>query len=137
MNVYLDTSTVLRVLLKQDASSNLWGKWNDAYVSELVRVEFFRTVDRLRLLGKMNDDQRSISAKEFKVFWESCYHISVNTQIVERASGSFPTVIKTLDAIHLSTALEVKSSVEPDLLLLTHDRQLKSAAIASGLDVEE
>jgi predicted nucleic acid-binding protein len=46
-----------------------------------------------------------------------------------------PTVLGTLDALHLATALEVKRALAPKLVLLTHDEQLARAARASGLAV--
>jgi predicted nucleic acid-binding protein len=50
-------------------------------------------------------------------------------RVLTRAAGPMPTVVGSLDAIHLATALE------PGFVLLTHDKQLARAARASGLDV--
>lgn len=137
MNVYLDTSIVLRVFLKQESPSVLWGKWAKAYVSELLRVEFFRTVDRIRFEGKLTDTKRSQLSQDFNIFWLSCYQIPLDPEVLNRAAGSFPTILRSLDAIHLATALILQSSIENELILLTHDHQLKRAAIASGLEVKE
>ena len=52
----------------------------------------------------------------------------------QRASETFPTVVGTLDAIHLATALAVRE-VEPIDLLLTHDAQLGTAARSLGFSV--
>jgi predicted nucleic acid-binding protein len=49
MTVYVDTSVVLRVLLREPNPVRIWGQWNKAYSSALWRVEALRTVDRLRL----------------------------------------------------------------------------------------
>ena len=55
MTVYLDTSVVLSWLLNQEPSIAEWGRWQAAYTSEICRVEFHRTVDRLRLGGDLDD----------------------------------------------------------------------------------
>jgi predicted nucleic acid-binding protein len=46
-----------------------------------------------------------------------------------------PTVIGSLDAIHLATALELAEETRTSLVLATHDARLARAARASGLTV--
>lgn len=57
MNVYLDSSAVLRPLLDQPDGLKCWGQWETAYSSELLGVECRRAIDRLRLLGLYDDKQ--------------------------------------------------------------------------------
>src|SRR5207244_8758602 len=57
MTVYLDTSTVLRVVLGQADPLTIWGKWDAACASELLGVEARRVLDRLRLDGVLDDEQ--------------------------------------------------------------------------------
>jgi hypothetical protein len=54
--------------------------------------------------------------------------------ILQRASETFPTLIGTLDAIHLATALAVRQFEAVDLLL-THDGQMATAARTLGFTV--
>jgi predicted nucleic acid-binding protein len=133
MNVFLDTSVILRVFLNQKDSFSLWGKWDKAFVSELARIEFFRTIDRFRMEGHLSDEERSQLTRNFQKLWLSCFKVPLQSAILERASGSFPTVIKTLDAIHLASALAVMGTYDEDILFVTHDRQLSVAA--SALDI--
>jgi hypothetical protein len=58
----------------------------------------------------------------------------VDQIVLRRAGEPFPTPIKTLDAIHLATALLLNSAIG-GIVLLTHDRQLGVAALACGLAV--
>lgn len=135
MNVYIDTSVILSVLLDQTEQTAFWGKWKQAYMSEHVRTEFFRTIDRLRLLGHLNDEERTRLSRSFENFRATCYQIPLDKKILKRAAESFPTVVGTSDAIHLSTAILLNDMNGLDLKLLTHDPQLALAASASGLDV--
>jgi predicted nucleic acid-binding protein len=137
MNAFVDTSVVLSVMLGQKGDASVLEKWENTYVSELLKIEYFRSLDRLRLQSEIDDLERTRLVHIFELFWTNCNEIPMSKKILHRAAGAFPTVIATLDAIHLSTALAVKESLESNLVLLTHDRQLKMAARASGLDVEE
>ena len=136
MTVYIDTSIVLRRLLRQPDSIADWGAWDSAYTSVLCRVEFSRTLDRLRLEGSITDDQRAEVQEQFERFWSSVHRIRLENDILARAEQSFSTVIGTLDAIHLASALIVQARKLAKFdLLLTHDEQLGRAARAAGLAV--
>ena len=58
----------------------------------------------------------------------------VTERIFQRASETFPTVVGTLDAIHLATALAIREIENLDYLL-THDSQLGTAARSLGFEV--
>jgi len=60
--------------------------------------------------------------------------IRLNRAVLSRASEAFPTQIRTLDAVHLASALLMSGRV-PALRLATHDDELATAAMAFGLRV--
>jgi hypothetical protein len=97
-------------------------------------VEALRTVDRLRLGGDLSDLDVSELAGQIQIVHETFAVVPVTESILARASQSFPTVVGTLDAIHLSTALILRAT-EPLDLLVTHDQQLGIAARALGFRV--
>lgn len=54
--------------------------------------------------------------------------------MLNRAAGPFPTVIGTLDAIHLASALLWREAEPgPELRVLTFDRQLELCAGTLGI----
>lgn len=59
----------------------------------------------------------------------------ISATVLQRAASPFPTVIGTLDAIHLATALLWIEDNDEPLTFFTHDRQLAVAAQACGLEV--
>jgi hypothetical protein len=61
--------------------------------------------------------------------------LEMTDNILTRAAGPMPTMLGSLDAIHLATAPELAPNLEEPLVLATHDLQLARAARASGLDV--
>jgi|SRR6516165_1140488 predicted nucleic acid-binding protein len=134
MTVYLDTSVVVRVLLREPNPVRSWGQWNKAYSSALWRVEALRTVDRLRLTHDISDTEVAELVREIQIAHETFAIHPVTNRILQRASETFPTVVGTLDAIHLATALSIRELEKLDLLL-THDSQLGTAARSLGFDV--
>ena len=90
MTVYLDTSAVLSWLLNQNPSIAEWGSWQAAYTSEICRVEFHRTIDRLRLGGDLDDHERVFVHERFATFWRSVYRVRVSGALLTRASQFYP-----------------------------------------------
>jgi predicted nucleic acid-binding protein len=135
MNVYLDTSVALRVLFRERNAIRIWGKWDRAYSSTLWRVEALRTIDRLRLGGNLSDLDMSELAVQIQTIHETLALVPITEAILQRASEAFPTVVGTLDALHLSTALLLRESERIDLIL-THDQQLAIAARTVGFQVQ-
>jgi len=134
MIVYLDTSVVLRVLLKEPNPTDLWGKWDKAYSSSLWRVEALRTVDRLRLTHEINDTEVADLVRDVQTINDTLEIYPLNDRILQRTSETFPTVVGTLDAIHLASAIFIRET-QPIDLLLTHDSQLGTAARSLGFQV--
>jgi predicted nucleic acid-binding protein len=134
MTVYVDTSVVLRILLHETGPVGIWGQWNKAYSSVLWRVEALRTVDRLRLAHEISDSEVAELVRDIKITHETLAIHPVTNQVLRRASETFPTVVGTLDAIHLATALSIREIENVDLLL-THDSQLATAARSLGFEV--
>jgi predicted nucleic acid-binding protein len=131
MTVYIDTSVILRILFREPNPIEVWGKWDRALSSSLWRVEALRNVDRLRLSGDLSDEDVADLVREIRTVHETLAIYPLTERILQRASETFPTVVGTLDAIHLATALAMRQ-VEPIDLLLTHDGQLATAARSVG-----
>ncbi len=60
--------------------------------------------------------------------------LELTASILDRAAGPMLTVVKTLDALHLATALVVRDSGQP-VTFVTHDVQQGRAAKSLGLAV--
>lgn len=136
MNVYLDTSVALRHLLRSPNTLSSWGRWDRVYASALLRVEAMRTADRLRLEGLLDDERRAELTRQIGRLVESTHTVPVTEAILKRAGEPFPTVLGTLDAIHLATALAVEAHEGVHLTFLTHDGQLGLAVQSMGIPVE-
>ena len=135
MKIYLDTSVILRYLLNQKPLIEGWGMWDEVWTSELMGLEARRTFDRLRLTGYLDDLGVVAAHEELSHLEESSNIISLSSAIVHRASLAMPTVVKTLDALHLATAMVLKEDRVSDLVFGTQDDQQALAARALGFKV--
>ena len=134
MIALVDTSVMLRKLFGERGALAEWSEIREAFASRILLVELGRIVDRSRLAGHIDDEQVEHLHLEAQRLMRSVALVALTDRILTRAGGPMPTVVGSLDAIHLATALELAAS-RPGLVLLTHDRQLARAARASGLDV--
>jgi len=129
---YIDSSVVLRRLLGQPGAVTGWARWRPL-ASELMEVEVRRALHRLNLGGDLSAEETGLRIGELNALLGAFDRVPVSRPILSRAGGPFATPVKTLDAIHLATALAWSEYKEEELLFLTHDRQLATAARACGL----
>lgn len=134
MKVYLDTSVILRKLLAEPGALKEWGHWDEGFTSEITRIESLRVLDRRRLQGSLDDVEVAEKMRLLREIIEATDQIALDAAILERASQSYPTVIGTLDAIHLASALLFIEHKKEKLLFLTHDHRLGIAAQALGFE---
>jgi len=135
MKVYLDTSVILRRLFNEPDPVSCWGQWEAAYAGRIWLTEAQRTVERLRLDGRISDEDVARLREDLRQVHEAMHVVPVSEDILVRAGETFPTTLGTLDAVHLASALAVRNGVELDRFL-THDRRLAVAASCLGFVVE-
>ena len=125
MAFYLDSSAAVKLVVRE-AESDALGAWlgSEPIVasSALVRTETLRAVRRAEPLGM--DQARAILAR-FVVH-------DIDDDILESAVRLDPLVLRSLDAIHLATALRLGSELEA---IVTYDRRMIDGARALGLPV--
>ena len=133
MIAYVDSSVLLRLILRQEGALKQWGTVERGVASALVEVECLRTLDRLRIRGMLEEpDLVQLRETVFRLT-ASLEVIEVSAPVLARASQPLPTALGTLDAIHLVTALMWRDELQTDLTMATHDHALAQAARASGL----
>src|SRR5205809_4005623 len=108
MIVYLDSSVVLRPLLDQPGKLQSWGQWETAYSSELLGVECRRVIDRLRLEAIFDDSEVAQAIERFGKIEKTIKRIRLTKSIIHGASKTMPTIVKTLDAFHLASAIAIR-----------------------------
>lgn len=135
MNAYLDTSVLLRIILRQPGRLRQWQQVEIGVASALVEVETLRTLDRLRLRGELTDEELAAARDATYALLRESYIVEPTRVVLSRASQPMPTPIGTLNALHLATALLWQETRDPELVVATHDSALGRAARAVGLQV--
>lgn len=134
MNVYVDTSVLLRIVLGEARPLRQWSSIARAVSSQLTRVEALRVIDRARILLRRPDEEVAERRQAVLETLAGFYLAPLDSSILERAANPFPTLLRSLDAIHLATALSVREQFD-DLAFATHDKILAIAARAVGFKV--
>jgi uncharacterized protein len=134
---YLDASVLMRLVLREPgALPERTVRRADALVSsELLAVESLRTLDRLRVQGALSAEEAASSRSVIGEWMEGVDLVLVRAPILSRASYPFPTALRTLDALHLATALVWRDRARHPLVMATHDDALALAARSFGFEV--
>lgn len=133
MNCYIDSSVILRYLLTGDRGLQQARDFDKTGCSELLFIECSRVLQRYRLEGELTDRQLEEAVHHFHEIYEAFHVFELGHQVVKRSAESFPTVIGTLDAIHLSTAVMWMEQDQDPLVLFTYDEQMRTCAHAMGI----
>ncbi len=132
---YVDSSVVLRAVLGQRGALAGSVEPGHSITSALTRVECLRTLDRVRLEEDFPDEELAVRREAVFRLLRSFVLVDLVPAILERAAQPLPTVLGTLDALHLSTALLWQEVEAEPVIFTTHDLALARAARACGLDV--
>jgi len=131
---YVDSSVLLRRILDEPDPLASWTRISDPFTSELTRIECLRTLDRARVQGRIADRTLAQVRRSILQTLAGFTIVELDERIKGRAADPFPTLIRTLDAIHLATAIAVRGDAS-DIAFATHDRELAIAAESLGFDL--
>ena len=135
MIAYIDTSALLRIVLRERGALDGLRSYDALVSSELIAVESARTIDRLRLQGSLTAHEANARWRKASEWLEAIDLVLLHPPILRRASEPMPMPLGTLDALHLATALIWRDRMGPVSAIATHDTALASAARAFGFDV--
>jgi uncharacterized protein len=123
--IYIDTSALLRLVFPDDTTSALKGFLQsdpDLVSSTLLEIEARRGTLR-RAPHRLPRVDALVGEVET---------VGISQAVVESASRLPDPMLRSLDAIHLATALLIREDIE---VLLTYDDRLAVAARSHGIEV--
>jgi predicted nucleic acid-binding protein len=135
VTTYLDSSVVLRILLGAPGALTGWKAMHPIMSSALIEVECLRTLDRLRLVDKISPEEIAVRREWVYDFVSRIDIVDITAPVLARAAQPLPVPLKTLDAIHLATAMLWREAEQDELVIATHDEALGLAARAVGFKV--
>ena len=138
MNLYAESSAVLGWLLDEDSATEvrrLLAAAEFIVASDLTLIECDRVLLRAVSLGELTEAEAA-DRRAHLVAAASHWHVlRIAAEIVDRARLPFPgDPIRTLDAIHLASALTGRGAVA-GLALLSLDDRVRKAGKALGLEI--
>ncbi len=124
--IYLDTSVALAQLLAQDVRppADLWKE--PLVASRLLEYELWTRLHARGLAGSHGDAARLLLGR--------VNLLELAQPVLARALKPFPTPVRTLDALHLASAMFLRERGH-DVALATYDARMSAAAEAMGLEV--
>ena len=126
MAFYVDTSALVKLVVAESETAALrsWLATDDRDLAacDLVRTELMRAVRR-------SVPDRVLQAR---AVLDSIILVEVGTTVFEEAGRLEPSLLRSLDAIHLAAALDLGDELEG---LVTYDDRLASAAESNGVIV--
>ena len=114
MDAYVDSSVVLRVILGEPDRLRTWTRIDRAVSSELLRLECLRTIDRARIRLGLPDDVVSRYRHDVIEACDAFTIVPLGGDVLARAARPFPTLLGSLDAIHMATAILVRDQSSDD-----------------------
>ena len=124
---YIESSALLRLVLPEPEGDVLWvelERWRDWVTSELTAVECRRALMRERA-------NASVRARADHLL-SRCVTVRIDAAVLRVAEHIGPRELRSLDAIHLATALSMGDY--PDAFI-TYDDRLAAAARTLKLNV--
>ena len=138
MTLYAESSAVLSWLLGQPLGNEVWRALQGAegvFASELTLIETDRTLHRLTATGRLAFPDATATRARLEGAASTWFVHRITPRVVDRSRGAFPREpIRSLDAIHLATALVIRD-LQPDLTVLSLDQRLRENAVALGFEV--
>ena len=139
MNLYAESSAVLAWLLGEAAGRRVREALRRAdlvLASDLVLIECDRVLIRAVTLGEIDEATAADRRARLSVaaaHWHLC---RLSLDIVDRARRAFSAEpVRTLDAIHLASALAVRSAV-PNVELLSLDDRIRRSGEQLGFQLQ-
>ena len=129
--VYADTSALVKLVIRE-AESNVLARemtnWRGMATSTIAAIELHRAVGRAR-----DENRESVAdAAAVAVLLGAVAEIPLTSQVRSIAGALQPVELRTLDAIHLASALVLGDDLNS---VVTYDHRMTAAATQLGLRV--
>lgn len=136
MIAYLDSSVLLRLLLKAPDSLREIDEIERGVTSALTQVEILRTLDRIQLRRQLPSGGLAAMRQRAHALLEAVDVIELSPPVLRRAGDPFPTPVRTLDAIHVASALVFRDfGGAESLAFATHDTEQAECAGSLGFPI--
>jgi len=138
MIIYAESSAILAWLLGEPRDAEVadaMRKADQVLVSDLLFVECDRACIRSATLGALADQQVASVRQQLARASAHWQVLRISSSVLERSRQPFPhEPVRTLDALHLASALESRSAL-PETCVLSLDNRVRQNAAGLGFEV--
>jgi predicted nucleic acid-binding protein len=139
LNLYAETSAILDWLLVQrgaTAAGPALAAADRVVTSQLTLMECERVLTRGVATGDLTAERSAEARSTLQSIASDWLVVSIDPLVSERVKQPFPREpVRTLDAIHLASALVARSGV-PDIQILSLDTRVRDNAALLGFGVQ-
>lgn len=125
--IYLDSSALLKLLYEEPESGALAG-WISAREGPLMVSSVLAKVEVIGACRRVNAD----ALPEARALLAEVNLIPLTGDVVDRAAEVGDNVLRSLDDIHLASAMSIRSDLSA---FVAYDRRLADAAASAGLEL--
>jgi len=139
MNLYLDTSVLVKLYVDEDGSPvvrEVLQRATVAATSALAYVEARAALARRRREGGLAASEYRRAVRSFDDDWVHYQRVSVTDRLIREAAEAAESLnLRAYDAVHLVSALTVAARLEARVIFACWDADLSEAARPGGASI--
>lgn len=136
---YVDSSVLVKHYVENEKSSSHASQLihsHKVYVSSIAQIEVLSALSRKHQLGEVSQEESTTLKKSFLSDCKKMGIVELREEVISEAQDLvFRVSIKTLDSIHLASAIILKQIIETSYPFVTSDKKLAVAAEKEGFEV--
>ncbi|TVR35503.1 MAG: PIN domain-containing protein [Spirochaetaceae bacterium] len=130
---YLDSSVVLALLLEDSDALKPLQDEQQVGSSRLLWIEVARVIERAVRTEQLSEQDGVAVRRQFQQLSSGLFQLKLHEPVFARSAGSFPLLVRTLDAIHLASAeLWLHGDAPSGLSVWTLDQRMNLCAASLG-----
>lgn len=137
---YWDTSALVKQFIQEAGTSEALALRSDApphATATITYTETFSAVRRRVREAVLKESHYHEVVRRFVQEWPAYVRINLDESILERSRTLLERYpLRTLDAIHLASAMELQDQLNEPSVLISADAQLLRAALAEHLETK-
>ena len=137
--LYVDTSALLKVYIDEEGSALVRERVDQAtrlVTSALTYVEARSALARRRRASDLRPADYRRTIREFEEGWQRYFRLEVSDAVLSEAARlADEHLLRAYDAIHLGSALLLRSQLQAAVTVLSWDDDLDAAAAREGFGV--
>jgi predicted nucleic acid-binding protein len=139
--IYWDTSALVKHFITEVGTSEAltFRRTQDVHATSMIAYpEVISALRRRHREGNLSDNQYRTARNLFFQDWPSYVRIPINGSLLERVVSVIERhPLRTLDALHLASLLQLQAEVDERCHLISADANLLRAAVAEGIETHQ